>query len=99
MRATAKKPLTVVRPKFNLGKILPPKGQPFHLRIAGANQPREEGFLGLDEVKTDSVDYLHKLQQYPWPIDDGVVDRIFSLHYLQKLNGLSRIDFMNSQGL
>ncbi len=79
-------------------RIIPTKNTPLRLRLGGALQAREEGFLGVDSVATDSVDYVVNLNQFPWPIDDGVVDTIFADNYMQKIDGLERIAFMNECG-
>ncbi len=76
-------------------RILPPPNGLFRIRLAGALQPREEGFIGIDAVNSDSVDYVIDLKTIPWPIDDIVVDTIFAGHYFQRLDGTERIAFMN----
>jgi SAM-dependent methyltransferase len=70
-------------------------GLPLRLRLAGAHQPREEGFVGVDGVKTDSVDYVVDLKVVPWPVADDSVDTMFAAHYLQRLDMGERIAFMN----
>jgi hypothetical protein len=77
--------------------IAPPIGQ-YRLRIAGARQPREEGFVGLDEVPSDSVDHVVSLKLMPWPVADEIVDTIFCAHYLYRLDPAERIAFMNECG-
>src|SRR5712671_3953005 len=71
---------------------------PIRLRLGGALQAREEGFLGVDSVPSDSVDYVVDIKKFPWPIDDAIVDTIFIADYLQRLDGKERIDFMNECG-
>src|SRR6266436_2381761 len=71
---------------------------PLRLRLGGALQAREEGFLGIDTVSSDSVDYVVDIKRFPWPIDDAVVDTIFIADYLQRLDGRERINFMNECG-
>src|SRR5882724_9182592 len=71
---------------------------PLRLRLGGALQAREEGFLGVDSISSDSVDYVVDIKKFPWPIDDDIVDTIFIADYLQRLDGVERIDFMNECG-
>lgn len=76
-------------------RIQPTAGAPLRLRLACKWQPREDGFLGIDGEKTDAIDYVVDLKKIPWPIDDGVVDTIFTAHYFQRLEMPERIAFMN----
>jgi hypothetical protein len=78
-------------------RIRPGEG-PLRLRLGGALQPREEGFLGVDCVPSDSVDYLVNIRKFPWPIDDSIVDTIFIADYMQDFPGEERISFMNECG-
>jgi len=53
--ATKLKCLRVAKLPVPPWRIQPPASGPFRLRIGGALQPREEGFVGIDSRKTDSV--------------------------------------------
>jgi hypothetical protein len=78
-------------------RIRPGEG-PLRLRLGGVLQAREEGFLGVDSIASDSVDYVVDIKKFPWPIDDAVVDTIFIADYMQRLDSSERIAFMNECG-
>lgn len=77
--------------------ISPPEGKPFKIMLAGAHQARHEDpdFIGLDEIKTDMVDYVVRLKEFPWPIENDVVDTIFAAFYYHRLDQAERIAFAN----
>lgn len=77
--------------------IRPLPEKPFKIMLAGAHQARHEDpdFIGIDEVKTDAVDYTMRLQEYPWPIESDVVDTIFAAFYYHRLPQDERIAFVN----
>ena len=41
---------------------------------------KELDFTGIDFVKTDSVDIVHNLNSYPWPLADNSVDEVNCTH-------------------
>lgn len=79
-------------------RIFPPKEGLLRLRFAGALRPRTEGFLGVDSVASESVDYVISIKSVPWPIEDAIVDTIFVEDYLYTLTRTERFDFMNECG-
>lgn len=76
------------------GKIQPQAGKPFLLDL-GCGDRKEADHFGIDVAKTSSTDYVTDLTKYPWPIDDGVVDGIYTSHFLEHLSGPDRVPFMN----
>ena len=46
---------------------------------------KREGFFGIDVVKTESVDYVFDLQQFPWPIESESVEEINCSHYIEHI--------------
>jgi predicted SAM-dependent methyltransferase len=64
---------------------------------------KKDGFLGIDIANTPSVDIVHDLNQYLWPIESNTVDEIYCSHYVEHIphnvnNGNSQdglIQFMN----
>lgn len=46
---------------------------------------KREGFVGIDVVKTDSVDYIVDLQKYPWPIESDSAEEINCSHYVEHI--------------
>lgn len=56
---------------------------------------KQEGFVGVDIVKTDSVDHVHDLTVTPWPFEDGSVGEARCSHFFEHLDPAQRIVFMN----
>jgi predicted SAM-dependent methyltransferase len=46
---------------------------------------KQEGHIGVDYRKTDSVDLVMDLEVYPWTFNDETVDEIFCSHYVEHL--------------
>jgi SAM-dependent methyltransferase len=76
-------------------RIAPPKDGPFRIRLAGALQPRLDGFLGVDSVVSDSIDHVVDLKRFPWPIHDGTVDTLYCEYYFHRLDNEERHSFVN----
>jgi predicted SAM-dependent methyltransferase len=76
-----------------VNKIIPHEDKPFKLDL-GCGDRKEEGFFGIDIVKTEAADYVFDLTEFPYPIDDGVVDEIVCNHFFEHLTGAQRIKFM-----
>lgn len=49
----------------------------------GAN--KKEGFTGIDIADVPSVDIVHDLNVYPWPIEDESVEEIWCSHYIEHI--------------
>lgn len=75
-------------------KITVPEGQEFKLDI-GCGQNKQAGHIGIDICACDGVDHVMDVRQTPWPIEDGVVDEIFTSHFFEHLDGPERVDFMH----
>lgn len=43
------------------------------------------GFFGIDIAKTESVDHVMNLQQYPWDIESESADEINCSHYIEHI--------------
>lgn len=52
----------------------------------------QEGFIGIDKIKTDQVDIVHDLESYPWPFENDSIDEIYCSHYIEHTSDL--IKFM-----
>ena len=50
----------------------------------GARKAGDEK-IGIDAVYFTGVDYIMDLQVYPWPIDSGSVDELYSSHYVEHI--------------
>lgn len=57
---------------------------------------KQEGFRGVDIVKTSSTDYIYDLTKTPWPfVKKESVDEYYSSHFFEHLTGKQRMDFMD----
>lgn len=82
------------KPKLKLVQtIVAPKDKPFKLDI-GCGQSKQPDHIGIDIADCPGVDYVMDVRKTPWPIEDGVVDSIFTSHFFEHLDGPERIDFM-----
>lgn len=68
------------------------EGKPVKLNVA-CGQQKQEGFIGIDKVKTDAVDIIHNLESYPWPFEDNSVDEIICSHFIEHVD--NQILFMD----
>lgn len=57
-------------------------------------QTKREGFIGIDIAPCEGVDIVHDLRVLPWPFEDESVDEVFCSHFLEHLDGIERIAFM-----
>lgn len=71
-----------------------PKDKEFKLDI-GCGERKQDGHIGIDIAPCPGVDHIMDVRKYPWPIDDEVVDGIFTSHFFEHLDGPERVDFMN----
>ena len=74
-------------------KIVGPKDLPFKLDI-GCGQRKQEGHIGIDICACEGVDHVMDVTKTPWPIDDDVVDNIYTSHFFEHLDGPERVAFM-----
>lgn len=70
-----------------------PEDQSFKLDLGCGNR-KEDGFYGIDIVKTEKADFVFDLTKCPWPIENECVDEIVCNHFFEHLTGLQRIKFM-----
>jgi len=54
------------------------------IEIGGGIHPRGDGFLNVDI--DESADIVCDLNAVPWPIEDGVVEEVYSSHCLEHLS-------------
>jgi ubiquinone/menaquinone biosynthesis C-methylase UbiE len=60
----------------------------------GCGSNRQEGFLGVDQIKTPQVDIMANLEEYPWKFaEDDSADEIYCCHYIEHVTDL--IKFMD----
>jgi len=48
-------------------------------------QSKMPGYIGIDKVKVEGVDYEMDLTSYPWPIESGSVDEVYCSHYIEHI--------------
>jgi len=61
----------------------------------GCGKTCRKGYIGLDKDETLKVDIVHDLENAPIPIEEGVVDEIYTSHTLEHLSGLGYMHVMN----
>lgn len=61
----------------------------------GCGGKKREGFLGVDQYPMEGVDVVLKIGTDPWPWADDSVEEIYCSHFLEHLNALQRVHFMN----
>lgn len=75
-------------------RIRPRKGKELKLDI-GCGQRKQENHIGLDIAPCKGVDHVLDVRRVPWPIDDAVVDGIYTSHFFEHLDGPERMVFMD----
>lgn len=68
------------------------RNKPIKINIA-CGQNKEEGFIGIDKVKTKVTDIVHNLETFPWPLEDNYADEVVCSHYVEHTKDL--IKFMD----
>jgi len=48
------------------------------------------GYLNVDWVEDDRVDFQHDLSFFPWPWDDNSIAEVRTFHYLEHVNDLRK---------
>lgn len=61
----------------------------------GCGQHRQDGFLGVDVVKTECVDVVHDLLTFPWPFKDDSVSEVHCSHFFEHIPGKLRGKWMD----
>lgn len=51
--------------------------------------------IGVDIVDCEGVDIVHDLTIFPYPFKDESVDMIFASHFVEHLDGIERMKFMD----
>jgi ubiquinone/menaquinone biosynthesis C-methylase UbiE len=61
----------------------------------GCGNKKKEGFLGVDALSLQGVDFVMDVRNTPWPWADNSVDEVFCSHFVEHLSGDERITFFN----
>lgn len=51
--------------------------------------------IGVDIVDCEGVDIVHDLTKFPYPFKDESADMIFASHFVEHLDGIERMKFMD----
>lgn len=73
-------------------KTLIKDNKPIKINLA-CGQIRQEGFIGIDKVRTDATDIVLDLEEYPWSIPDNCVDELVCSHFVEHVRDL--VSFMD----
>ena len=61
----------------------------------GCGDNKQQGFVGMDKRKLPSVDIVHDLEVFPYPLDDGSCLTVKGSHIYEHIKPWLSIDFMN----
>lgn len=61
----------------------------------GCGPNKKEGFIGVDKIKFDNVDYVCDLGNERLPFSDETVDEIHASHFLEHLTAEQRVFLIN----
>ena len=56
-------------------------------------QNKQQGYVGIDLSPNVGAELVHDLEQYPWPVEDDLVEEAFCSHYVEHVSDLCA--FMN----
>lgn len=57
----------------------------------GCGIKKIDGFVGVDNIKTEAVDIIHDLNIFPYPFEDGSVDEIIMDNVLEHLDDVIKV--------
>jgi len=61
----------------------------------GCGLRTREGFVGVDVSPESGAEIVHDLSVVPWPFEDESVEEVYSSHFLEHLDGIERMRFMD----
>lgn len=77
------------------GIVRPEPGKLLRLDL-GCGQSKQPDHFGVDIAKCDGVDLVWDLfNQFPYPVEDGTVESIFTSHFFEHIPGKLRPKFMD----
>jgi SAM-dependent methyltransferase len=56
----------------------------------GCGQDKIENSIGIDKIKSKTVDILHNLDQYPYPFEDNFFDLVVCKHSISHIKDLEQ---------
>jgi hypothetical protein len=72
-----------------------PEPKPLLKLDLGCGDNKREGFKGVDNCKTPSVDYVHDMFTFPWPFKDSSVEEVNCSHFFEHVPARLRGKFMD----
>lgn len=70
--------------------------KPPELKIdIGCGPNKQKGHIGLDRIKFDGVDHVLELGYDPWPFKNETVDEAYTSHFVEHLDSVERVFFVN----
>lgn len=61
----------------------------------GCGKNKKEGFFGIDILEFDGVDKVMNAGKDKWPFKDGSVDEVHASHFVEHLEPMERVHFVN----
>jgi SAM-dependent methyltransferase len=61
----------------------------------GCGKQKREGFTGIDIIDFEGVDIVMNAGKEKWPFKDGSVDEVHASHFLEHLEPMERVHFVN----
>ena len=61
----------------------------------GCGEAKQPGFVGMDKRALDTVDIVHDLEEFPYPLEDESCLTIVGSHIVEHIKPWLMIDFMN----
>lgn len=82
--------------KISIKSILEKNNKGIYLDI-GCGENKQSGFVGIDYRGLDSVDIVHNLEEFPWPLPNECTSLAVASHVVEHINpaGGKFIEFMN----
>lgn len=82
-----KKQIVNVPTKYNEPKVI---------RVdIGCGKQKREGFFGIDIIPFEGVDKVMNAGKDKWPFKDGSVDEVHASHFVEHLEPMERVHFVN----
>jgi SAM-dependent methyltransferase len=61
----------------------------------GCGKNKREGFTGIDIIDFEGVDIVMNAGKEKWPFKDGSVDEVHASHFVEHLEPMERVHFVN----
>jgi predicted SAM-dependent methyltransferase len=61
----------------------------------GCGSNKQHGFIGIDKRKLETVDIVHDLEVFPWPLEDESCCTVLMSHFVEHVSPAKQIDLIN----